>query len=212
MYLEFPRRIATMGAGNRFNSHRTPRLLTEFSAGYRMPFPHEFNEEEFYRLWSQVRIERQVNYGLFTFGDSDLPYLLVCGARTAGGTVTVTKGEVKITRPLIITPDTVQPGFENFFESADDEQMVQFILARTAAFRHLRLANQNGRPEIVSDSVEEAVDRLNRRLDDDDEDRVAILSAPPDLGRLAVLRYAVERVVSSAPDNIQELRDRGFLG
>lgn len=176
-----------------------------------MSFPHEFNEEEFFRLWNSVRIERTVPYGLFTFGDSDLPYFLVCGASSPGETVSVTRGEVRITRPLIVTSDSMQPELRNFFDSINEEQAVQFLLSRTAAFRHLQLTNQSGQAEIVSDSVEEAVERLGRRLDDEDEDRVAILSAPPELGRLAVLRYAVESVVSSAPDNIQDLRDRGLL-
>ncbi|MGH7199456.1 MAG: hypothetical protein ACREJB_02555, partial [Planctomycetaceae bacterium] len=87
----------------------------------------------------------------------------------------------------------------------------QFLLSRTAAFSHLRFANSAGERKIVSDSVEEAVARLNRQLDTDDEDRVAILSSPPQLAGLAVLRYATERVLTSAPDNVQELRERGFL-
>jgi hypothetical protein len=40
---------------------------------------------------------------------------------------------------------------------------------------------------------------------------VAILSAPASLSGFAVFRYATERILSSAPDNIQELRERGFL-
>jgi hypothetical protein len=63
----------------------------------------------------------------------------------------------------------------------------------------------------ITDSVEEAVARLNRQLDDEDEDRVAILCAPESLARFAIFRYAAERVLQSAPDNIQELRERGFL-
>jgi hypothetical protein len=55
------------------------------------------------------------------------------------------------------------------------------------------------------------VDKLNRQLDDEEEDRVAILTAPARLGRVAVLRYATEQVMRSAPENVQELRERGFL-
>jgi hypothetical protein len=40
---------------------------------------------------------------------------------------------------------------------------------------------------------------------------VAILSAPHRLGKFAVLRYTAERIMESAPGNIQELRERGFL-
>jgi hypothetical protein len=178
-----------------------------------MSFLDPDDQLQFRRLWEAVEIARPVNYSLFTFGESDLPYYLVCAPRPPKFTVSVRKGEVKITRPLIITPDNAGPEFENFFESEDHdgESMVEFLLARSAAFKHLKLQNQSGPERIVTDSVEEAVSKLNRQLDTEDEDRVAILTAPAGLGGVAVLRYAAERIMQSAPDNLNELRERGFL-
>jgi len=168
-------------------------------------------ERRFRAAWDAVRIARQVSYTLFTFGESDLPYFLVCGAKRPGGTVSVRRGQVKISRPLIITPDNAQPQFQNFFEEDSEQGFAEFLLSRTAAFSHLKLSNQSGPEKIVSDSVEEAVARLNRQLDEGEEDHVAILTAPSGLAGLAVLRYATERVMASTPGNIQELRERGFL-
>lgn len=125
--------------------------------------------------------------------------------------VSIRKGEVRITRPTIITPDSFQPEFRNFFDEDGDEGMLEFLLARTAAFSHLRLANESGPARIVSDSVDEAVAKLNRQLDAEEEDRVAILTAPSQLAGVALLRYAAERIAASAADNVQELRERGFL-
>lgn len=168
-------------------------------------------EARFRAGWDAVGIARPVHYSLFTFGESDLPYFLVLQPSSAGHPVAIVRGEVKITRPLIVTPDNAEPELRDFFEDLADEQLARFLLARTASFSHLRLQNQSGPKRIVSDSVEEAVDRLNRQLDAEDEDRVAILTAPEHLSGLAVLRYATERVLQSAPDNITELREKGFL-
>lgn len=176
-----------------------------------MPFRDFEDELHFRQAWEAVEIRRPVSYGLFTFGESVLPYYLVCAARTPGGTVSIRKGEVRITRPTIVTPDTMQPEFRNFFDADEGEDYIRFLLARSASFRHLRLNNQSGPERIVSDNVDEAVARLGRQLDDAEEDRVAILAAPTELAGMAVLRYAAERVMSSAPDNVQELRERGFL-
>ena len=173
---------------------------------------NDFEQESRFRdAWEAVRIERSVEYSLFTFGESALPYFLVCGATKQGATVSITQGEVKITRPTIITPGNAEPEFQNFFEDSDDDDFIQFLLQRTAAFSHLKFNNQSGPTRIVSDMVEEAVAKLNRQLDNEEEDRVAILAAPPHLGGMALLRYASERVWASAPDNLQELRERGFL-
>ncbi len=161
--------------------------------------------------WNAIEIVRSVHYTLFTFGSSELPYFLITGRAGPAPTVAVTRGEVRIARPLIITPDNARPEFLNFFETDDDEQAADFILSREAAFSHLKFENQHGQAEIVTDSTEEAVSRLNRRLDDHDDDRTAIITAPAELAGLAVFRYATERVWRSAPGNVQELRERGFL-
>lgn len=176
-----------------------------------MDFDDFSRERRFRAAWESIRIARPVHVGLFTFGESDLPYFLVCKPAESGGTVSVRKGEVKVTRPLIITPQNAQPEFQNFFDEGSEEGFAEFLLSRTAAFSHLRLSNHSGAERIVSDSVEEAVARLSRQLDDEEEDRVAILTAPLALAGLAVLRYAAERVMASAPGNVQELRERGFL-
>lgn len=169
------------------------------------------NERRFRAAWDAVQIVRDVHYSLFTFGASDLPYYLILSGEKDDQAVSVTQGEVKITRPLIITPDRAGPEFEDFFEDADDENLAQFIMARTASFSNLKFRNQTGSKRIVSDSVEETVAKLNQKLDSEDEDRVAILTAPAALAGFAVLRYASERIMQSVPDNIQELREKGFL-
>ena len=169
------------------------------------------HERWFRELWDTVRIERPVHYSLFTFGDSDLPYFLVTPANEEDRTVSVRQGQVTISRPRIITADNIRPEFRNFFENTDETGAVEFMLSRTAAFSNLKLSNHQGSEQIVTDTVAEAVDQLNRRLDSEEADHTAILSAPARLAGFALFKYASERVFSSAQDNLQELRERGFL-
>ena len=174
------------------------------------PFEDFSQFQRFRQLWNAVRIERHVECGLFTFGDTDLPYYLITSSPQSQ-LVKVRKGSVTISRARIITADSFQPEFRNFFEEHEDSGLLPFLMARSAAFSNLRLVNDAGPDQIVTDTVEEAVAKLNRQLDDEEEDRVAILSSPSVLKGFAVFRYATERVLASAPDNIQELRERGFL-
>lgn len=173
---------------------------------------HDFEEEQrFRKLWDAVSIEREVPYSLFTFGVSDLPYYLIVDAKQAGQLVEVSRGEVTVNRPSIITPYNAQPELRNFFEDEEQFGIVDFIMSRSAAFSHLKIENKSQKSELVSDSVEELVAKLNSQLDDEEEDRVAILSAPFGLGKMAVFRYTTQRIMSSASDNLNELRERGFL-
>jgi hypothetical protein len=174
-----------------------------FTETSRTMYSSDFEDEiRFRKIWNAVEVVRPVHYSLFTFGHSDLAYYLVCEGENKGDLVSVQKGSVKVDRPMILTPDNIHPEFHNFFD---------FILARTMAFGNLRLTNSTQQSKLVSDSVEEVVANLNRQLDDEEEEHVAILTAPADLAGVAIMKYATERIVSSAPDNVQELRERGFL-
>ena len=174
----------------------------------------DFEAEQFARdLWSQIHIVRPVHYRLFTFGTSDLPYILVLEPNPTSDSrlVSIKRGEVSISRAAILTPDNVEPEFLNFFEGQDEHEMARFLLARTASFPHMKFQNQVGHSEIVSDSVEEVVTKLNRQLDEEDEDRVTIITAPIQFAGLAILKLALEKIYESTPENLQELREKGFL-
>lgn len=161
--------------------------------------------------WRAVRIERPVSYSLFTFGETVMPYYLVLGGKSAKDLIKIRKGDVRVARATIITPDSFRPEFRNFFDDPEFSDMVEFLLARSAAFSNLKVSNQHGADQIVSDSIEEVVSKLNRQLDEEEEDHTAILSAPLSLAGVAILRYTAERIWQSTPDNLQELRERGFL-
>jgi len=188
-------------------------LCTAFSV--RSPAMSLFDDfEQFQRFkaaWSAVRIERAAEYGLFTFGDSELPYYLVTTSGDHDAMVKIRRGKVTISRARIITPDSFHPELRNFFEEHEEAGLVNFLMSRTAAFSNLKLANESGPERIVTDTVEEAVAKLNQQLDVEEENSVAVLSAPMELAGFAVFRYASEKVMSSAPDNIQEMRERGLL-
>ncbi|RLS57394.1 MAG: hypothetical protein DWH91_04565 [Planctomycetota bacterium] len=167
--------------------------------------------DRFESAWDAVQIVRRMEYTLFTFGDSDLPYYLIVNSSEAGQPVEVRRGTIRIARPLIITAMNAEPEVRDFFEDADDESAARFLMARRAEFSRLRLENSSTSRELLSDSVEEIVDRLNQRLDAEEEDRMAILTSPAGLGGIALFRYALDRVMASASSNVQELRERGLL-
>ena len=54
-----------------------------------MWFEDPEDESRFREIWEAVQIARPVSYSLFTFGESELPYFLVCDKPAEGDTVTV---------------------------------------------------------------------------------------------------------------------------
>ena len=58
---------------------------------------NEFEQErEFREAWDLVRIVRPVNFSLFTFGETELPYYLVSEGGRSDGLVAISKGEVRL--------------------------------------------------------------------------------------------------------------------
>ena len=113
------------------------------------------DESRFMRAWHAVEIARPVQLGLFTFDVSDLPYFLVCGGKKTGAIVRVTKGEVKISRPLIITPDNMRPEFEDFFlkfafAPARDGREYHYALADGQFFNLLEIGRASCRERVYS--------------------------------------------------------------
>ena len=169
-------------------------------------------------MFRRVDVVRAPSTTLFTFGDSELEYFLVVDAETPGEPVSVVRGEVKVTRPTIIRPDD-RPELSGFFGDdafegdgfGDLPDSIAFMMARTAAFQQLKIDNRSGRRELRSDSVGEVVERIEEKLDAEGEDRVGVLTAPHGLGPIAVLKFAAEQIARSAPGNIRELQEKGFL-
>ncbi|MEJ7594577.1 MAG: hypothetical protein WKF77_23830 [Planctomycetaceae bacterium] len=97
----------------------------------------EFEQfQRFRSTWNAVRIERAVELGLFTFGDSDLPYYLVTSSSGKGvaansAMVKVRRGNVTVSRARIITPDTMHPELRNFFEEHEETGLIEFLMSRT---------------------------------------------------------------------------------
>ena len=91
-----------------------------------------FDPQRFFRdAWKAVKIVRPVHFSLFTFGESILPYFLVCGDPSPESPVSVTRGDVRIKRPTIITPDSLRPELQGFFEDAEEEGAISLLLARS---------------------------------------------------------------------------------
>ena len=168
-------------------------------------------EARMFKLWSSIQIVRSTNFRLFTFGETKLPYYVVEHPESAGKLASLRKGMIRITRPSIITPDNFAPEFHHFFDDSEGDGFAQFLMQRSAAFKHLRFDNAGSTSQPVSDSVEEIVNRLTKELDKEEDEETGILTAPHDHGWMALMRYATERVIESTPENVQELREKGFL-
>ena len=108
-------------------------------------------------------------------------------------------------------PNASEDGWEGAMgEGSDGEQVVRFFMSRGVKFGDLDVGHRRLRRGRSARTVRSVVDELKAEITEED-DRTAILVAPHGLGGVALVRYAAECVIESAPGNVGELRERGFL-
>ena len=95
-------------------------------------------------------------------------------------------------------------------DGEDGERVVRFLMARGVSFGDLDIGHRRLRRGRSARTVRSIVDELKAEIVDED-DRTGILLAPHGLGGVALVRYAAECIAESAPGNVGELRERGFL-
>jgi hypothetical protein len=165
--------------------------------------------EQFEKIWKETRILRHVDKALFTFGDSYLPYFLVARSVVNEGDTVIREGEVIVKKPVIITPTPGSPYFEGFGEH--EKEASRFLISRLAYIPPYRYTNSSKGLEVCSESIDETVNKLGKRLDKEGKNLVAIIHGRSDHWEITIMRYSVERMIKSLPSNITELRERGFL-
>ena len=97
-----------------------------------------------------------------------------------------------------------------FGDGDEGERVVRFFMARGVKFGDLSVGHRRLRRGRSARTVRGVVDELKAEIVDED-DRTGILVAPHGLGGVALVRYAAECIHESAPGNVGELRERGFL-
>ena len=95
-------------------------------------------------------------------------------------------------------------------DDGDGEGVVRLLMSRGVKFGNLDIGHRRLRRGRSARTVRSVIDELKAECGEED-DRTAILLAPHGLGGVALVRYAAECVMESAPGNIGELRERGFL-
>ncbi|MEM9703737.1 MAG: hypothetical protein AAF907_14960, partial [Planctomycetota bacterium] len=108
------------------------------------------------------------------------------------------------------SPSGGNPWDDAMGDDEDGERVVRFLMSRGVKFGDLKLGHRRRKRSAVTQSPERVVEQLKSEILDED-DRTAILVAPHGLGGVALVRYAAECIMESAPGNIGEMRERGFL-
>jgi len=148
---------------------------------------------------------------LETFGATVVNYHLVTELMDSVNKVRVREGKLKAFRPEIITPpsitDDMLEGFgdeardyaEWLQDNAQDMQMLKY---------GFKVQKQEINDYILSDPLEMVVNRVKEELAERDDPLGAVLVGVDRPWEVCLLKLMVELVQSSAPGNIQDIRQQ----
>lgn len=179
------------------------------------------DHEQAWALTREVtRLTRQRKHLLYTFGDTKLPYRCLV---PDGDRVRVHAGAVTVQRPKIAMPglDDVHD-FEGFVPDGPDgadpanpslpdgARMIPVWIARRISLPGGKYVNDDESAHVEDGPLAAALERAERRLDDEHDIRTAVLASDRRVWRLSVLLYVAGMIERSAASNVMEHLEHRF--
>lgn len=140
---------------------------------------------------------------LYTFGATRLPYVCLSESSDFPGQVLVRSGEVLADKPAIALPGEFF-SFEGFEGMKDEDSEVAVMLARRISMPPSKYVNKAGVAAKESGTLADAVERVMNRLENENDVRTGVISAPEKVWGLSILLYIGSQVARSASANVQE--------
>lgn len=148
---------------------------------------------------------------LETFGDTIVNYYLVSELMDSIDKVRVREGHLKALKPEIITPSGLgQMDLDDFGPEA--RKYAEWLTEHAGDLRILqygfRLQKQELKEYVVSDNLDNVLDRVKQEVEDKDDPLSAVLVGVDDPWEVCLLKLMVELVQSSANGNIQDIQQQ----
>ena len=166
----------------------------------------EFDRAEFKEHWSATEVIREYQRMLFTFGDMELPYVLVAEHNRFRDRTVVRKGVVLIQRPHILLPPYYGgPEFKEGFEHANAIPPEAVYLLRAMQMPYSQITNKPvGEEEIEYGSLQSVLDRFDRVMESREDAETGLIKGILDGADISLMRYSLGLAIKSAPGNVKE--------
>ena len=151
---------------------------------------------------------------LETFGDTVVNYHLVCELMDSIDKVRIREGHLKALKPEIITPQSLgQMDLEDFGEEA--EQYADWLAQHGGDLKILqygfRLQKQEIKEYVVTDHLDNVMDRVKAEVAAKDDPLSAILIGVDSPWEVCLLKLMVELVQNSVKGNVQDIRQQATV-
>ncbi len=166
----------------------------------------EFDREKFEECWRATEVIREYQRMLFTFGDMEVPYVLIAEHDRFKDRAVVTKGIVMLRRPQILLPSQYDgPQFQEGFEHADVIPPEAAFLLRSMQLPYSQISNRPVAKEHMEyGSLQSVLDRFDKEMENREDTETGLIKGVTDGADISLMRYSLGLAIKSAPGNVKE--------
>ena len=140
----------------------------------------------------ETNIIRSRVIGLQTFGETQVPYILLSPSTINEGDTVVRTGEVLVHRPSLILPPNI-PQLEGFnFEdegSFKEDTMINFLMVRGITLPSMKYDNKIFSLNVFEGKIEDAIGVYGNRLQREENTSAGLICGPDEVWQLSAVDF-----------------------
>lgn len=148
--------------------------------------------------------------GLQTFGETQVPYILLSQSTINEGDTVVRTGEVLVHRPSLILPPHI-PQLEGFnFEdegSFKENTMINFLMVRGITLPSMKYDNKIFSLNVFEGKIEDAIGVYGNRLQREENTSAGLVCGPDEVWQLSLLIFICSQIAKNSSTDIRRLLD-----
>jgi hypothetical protein len=158
----------------------------------------------------ETNIIRSRVIGLQTFGETQVPYILLSPSTINEGDTVVRTGEVLVHRPSLILPPNI-PQLEGFnFEDEDsfkEDTIINFLMIRGITLPSMKYDNKVFSLNVFEGKIEDAIGVYGNRLQREENTSAGLICGPDEVWQLSVLIFICSQIAKNSSTDIRRLLD-----
>ena len=158
----------------------------------------------------ETNIIRSRVIGLQTFGETQVPYILLSPSTINEGDTVVRTGEVLVHRPSLILPPNI-PQLEGFnFEDEDsfkEDTIINFLMIRGITLPSMKYDNKVFSLNVFEGKIEDAIGVYGNRLQREENTSAGLICGPDEVWQFSLLIFICSQIAKNSSTDIRRLLD-----
>jgi len=158
----------------------------------------------------ETNIIRSRITGLQTFGETQVPYILLSPSEVNEGDTVARTGQVLVHRPSLILPPNI-PQLEGFnFDDKDsfqEDTMINFLMVRGISLPSMKYDNKIFSLNVFEGKIDDAIGFYGNQLQREENTSTGLICGPAQVWQFSLLIFICSQIAKNSSTDIRRLLD-----